>query len=88
MNAGPVVPVPEQKMGTAYTAMAPSMVTVSDTLQQGEYATDVRPTLFASGPGRTVAHALPVTAVCSDALRLCSQSCGTSWTRRTMTTRS
>ena len=42
MNAGPIVPVPEQKMGTAYTAMAPSMVTVSDTLQQSEYATDVR----------------------------------------------
>ena len=42
MNVGPMVQVPEQKMGTAYTAMAPSMVTVSDTLQQSEYATDVR----------------------------------------------
>ena len=74
-------------MGTAYTAMAPSMVTVSDTLQQGEYATDVRPTLFASGPGITVAHALPATVACSDATWLCSQNYGTSWTRRTMKTR-
>lgn len=42
VGAGPLFPMPEQKMGAAYTAVAPSMVTVSDTLQQSEYATDVR----------------------------------------------
>jgi hypothetical protein len=42
VGTGALFPVPDQKMGTAYTAMAPSMVTVSDTLQQSEYATDVR----------------------------------------------
>jgi hypothetical protein len=43
VGAGALFPVPEQKMGSAYVAMAPSMVTVSDTLQQSEYATDVCP---------------------------------------------
>lgn len=82
MNAGPVVPVPEQKMGTAYTAMAPSMVTVSDTLQQSEYATDVRLTL-----SRHKAHSLIGTFAFSDAPPLCSRNYGTSWTRRTRKTR-
>ena len=38
VGAGPLFPMPQQKMGSAYTT-AP-MVTVSDTLQQSEYATD------------------------------------------------
>ena len=82
MNVGPMVPVPEQKMGTAYTAVAPSMVTVSDTLQQSEYATDVRLTLSLHK-----AHTLIVNFEVSDAPPLCSQNYGTSWTRRTRKTR-